>query len=421
MDESKQYHAVLAHELEQAGLNDSGVPDEEAWRAFLGRVSHRLHEAYAGTVILDERFDKMIRHAVDPFFLHDTEGRVIEVNHAACEMLGYTREELLEMGVGDFEMDLAPGAIWDRMRVDEVFTVEGRHRSKGGRVYPVETRVGAFMAGGRKVILALCRDVSERVERARELEELNQALERARDEAVMASSSKSAFLADMSHELRTPLNAVIGYSEFVLEQMQDEGPVRYRDELERIRVAGQHMLSLINDVLDLSKIEAGKLEARAVSFDLSELLGDVESTAEPLAMVNGNRLEVACAPGAFAMHTDATKLRQILLNLLGNACKFTEGGEVGGRATSDEAGWVELQVWDTGVGMSKEALGRVFEAFEQADEQTEERYGGTGLGLTLTERFCRLLGGRISVRSQPGEGTEFRVRLPQVLPELSEV
>lgn len=421
MDESKQYHAVLAHELEQAGLNDSGVPDEEAWRAFLGRVSHRLHEAYAGTVILDERFDKMIRHAVDPFFLHDTEGRVIEVNHAACEMLGYTREELLGMGVGDFEMDLAPGAIWDRMRIDEVFTVEGRHRSKDGRVYPVETRVGAFMAGGRKVILALCRDVSERVERARELEALNQALERARDEAVMASSSKSAFLADMSHELRTPLNAVIGYSEFVLEQMQDEGPVRYRDELERIRVAGQHMLSLINDVLDLSKIEAGKLEARAASFDLYELLGDVESTAEPLAMVNGNRLEVACVPGAFAMHTDATKLRQILLNLLGNACKFTEGGEVGVRATSDEAGWVELQVWDTGVGMSKEALGRVFEAFEQADEQTEERYGGTGLGLTLTERFCRVLGGRISVRSQPGEGTEFRVRLPQVLPELSEV
>ncbi|WP_164856344.1 sensor histidine kinase [Lujinxingia sediminis] len=270
------------------------------------------------------------------------------------------------------------------------------------------------------MILALCRDVSERVERAHQLEELNQALERARDQAVMASASKSAFLADMSHELRTPLNAVIGYSEFVLEQMQDEGPVRYRDDLERIRVAGQHMLSLINDVLDLAKIEAGKLEARATEFDLCELLGDVESTAEPLAMANGNRLEVRCPPDAFAMHTDATKLRQILLNLLGNACKFTEGGEVGVRAMSTEPGWVELQVWDTGVGMSKEALGRVFGAFEQADEETEERYGGTGLGLTLTERFCRLLGGRISVRSQPGEGTEFLVRIPQELPTLSE-
>src|SRR5690554_746358 len=317
MSDSESFHSVLVHELEQAGLDADRAPRGEAWREFLGQISRRMEQAHEGVIVLDERFDKMIRHAVDPFFLHDTKGRVIEANHAACEMLEYAREELLGMEVRNFKMDLSPGAIWERMKVDEVFTVEGRHRSKSGRIYPVETRVGAFMVGGRKVILALCRDVSERVQRAEQLRELNQALEQARDEALRASDSKSAFLSDMSHELRTPLNAVIGYSEFVLEQMEDEGPGRYRGELERIRVAGRHMLSLINDVLDLSKIEAGKLAARASEFDLHELLKDVEMTAGPLAMANANRLEVRCEPGAFLMNTDATKVRQILLNLLG--------------------------------------------------------------------------------------------------------
>ncbi|RAL22351.1 hypothetical protein DL240_10910 [Lujinxingia litoralis] len=415
MSSTKTYHPLVLRDLEVAGLSAGEAPSQEAWQGFLQRISQRYEEGFEGALVLDERFDKMIRHAVDPFFLHDTRGQVIEVNHAACEMLGYSREEMLGMHVSVFEMDLKPGAIWERMTIDEVFTVEGRHRSKEGRVYPVETRVGAFMAGGQKVILALCRDVSERVERSRELRTLNAELEAARDAAMHASASKSDFLASMSHELRTPLSAVIGYSEYLLERMSDDDEERYAGDLERIRVAGEHLLALINDVLDLSKIEAGKLAANVDRFEVAGLLQEVKSTVAPLASSRGNRLVVRCAPELGEMHSDATRVRQILLNLLGNACKFTDAGEVGVEATLVRSDTIALRVWDTGVGMSPEALARVFEAFEQANAQVASQYGGTGLGLTLTERFCRLLGGEISARSTPGQGTEFLVELPLVL------
>jgi signal transduction histidine kinase/CheY-like chemotaxis protein len=230
-------------------------------------------------------------------------------------------------------------------------------------------------------------------------------------ELVAASEHKSAFLANMSHELRTPLNAIIGYSEMLYETAQDEGREAFLPDLEKITQAGRHLLSLINDILDLSKIEAGRMEIYLEEVDLSALVDEVRSIVEPLASVNRNRLEIVCPPGLPPLRTDRTKLKQSLLNLLSNASKFTEDGRLSLTvATADSE--VSFVVRDTGIGMTEDQLGRLFEAFSQADASTTRRYGGTGLGLAITKRFCEMLGGRITVESAPGEGSTFTVVLP---------
>lgn len=408
------FHPMVLADLAELGLSVDMAPSAEQWRAYLELVDKRYRQKASGTVILDQKFDNMITHAVDAFFLHDTLGNILEVNRAACEMLGYSREELLSMQVSAFEMELKPGAIWDSMRVDQVFTVAGTHRRKDGSMYPVETRVGAFMAEDTKIVLAMCRDVTGRKETERELLRLNKQLEGARDEAVEASKSKSTFLANMSHELRTPLNAVIGYSEFLLEEMEDDGDSRYTSDLQNIRTAGDHLLSLINDILDLSKIEAGQVDVEIREFGVEKMIAGVRSTVQPLADKHNNSLVVEVADGIGAMRSDATKIRQVLLNLLSNACKFTSEGTV--RLSVEVvpgSEQIRMTIADSGLGMNEDELGRVFLAFQQADSSTARRFGGTGLGLTISEQFCRLLGGSITVESTPGEGTTFVVELPR--------
>ncbi|MFW5968023.1 MAG: response regulator, partial [Persicimonas sp.] len=407
-------HPLLSTQLEAFGLSVDDPPTGEQWRDFLREVDDSYQERTRGALILDKNFDNLIAHAVDGFVLHDTDGELIDVNQAACEMLGYERHELLEMHVADFELELDPGAIWDDMTVDQVFTVEGTHRRKDGSTYPVETRVGAFMVEGEKVILALCRDITERKEAERELEQLNARLQSARDEALRASKAKSTFLANMSHELRTPLNAVIGYAEFLIEEMEDAGEERYVGDLERILTAGRHLLDLINDILDLSKIEAGKVELEVTEFEVESLLSAIESTVVPLAEKNDNTFEIDAPSESWTMRSDATKIRQILFNLLSNACKFTSGGRVRMSVESHSKGdALCFTVADTGVGMSDEELERVFKAFQQADSSTTRKFGGTGLGLAITRHYCRMLGGSIDVESTPGEGTTFTVVLPR--------
>jgi signal transduction histidine kinase/CheY-like chemotaxis protein len=226
-----------------------------------------------------------------------------------------------------------------------------------------------------------------------------------------ASQHKSTFLANMSHELRTPLNAVIGYSEMLYETAEEEGHDEYLPDLKKIRAAGRHLLELINDVLDLSKIEAGRMDLYFEEVDLETLIAEVRAIIGPLAEVNGNTLEIACPPGLGTFHTDRTKLKQSLLNLLSNATKFTHGGRVSLEIAS-AAGKLAFIISDTGIGMSEEQLGRLFQAFSQADASTTRRYGGTGLGLTITKHFCEMLGGTITVDSVPGQGSTFTINLP---------
>jgi signal transduction histidine kinase/CheY-like chemotaxis protein len=227
----------------------------------------------------------------------------------------------------------------------------------------------------------------------------------------MASEHKSAFLASMSHELRTPLNAIIGYSEMLYENAQDEGQDEFLPDLAKIRDAGRHLLGLINDILDLSKIEAGKMDLYLEEVDLAGIIEEVRSIVEPLAASNANRLEIVCPAEIGTLYTDRTKLKQSLLNLLSNAGKFTHEGRV--RLEVRPAGSeISFIVSDTGIGMSEEQQGRLFQAFSQADVSTARQYGGTGLGLAITKHFCEMLGGRIAVESTPGRGSTFTITLP---------
>ncbi len=256
--------------------------------------------------------------------------------------------------------------------------------------------------------MALLRE-SQRERQQREVE-----LDRARGAAEHADRVKSEFLANMSHELRTPLNAIIGYSQLLQEDAEDEGNTSAVADLKKIESAGKHLLSLINDILDLSKIEAGKMDVFIEPVDIAALAEDVRLMVAPLAARNANTLSVVLDPGVDSMRSDHTKVKQSLLNLLSNACKFTREGRVDLTIQRDpeRAGMLLFVVNDTGVGMTEAQQARLFEAFTQADSSTTRQYGGTGLGLVITRSFARMLGGDVSVRSAPGEGSTFTLALP---------
>ena len=239
--------------------------------------------------------------------------------------------------------------------------------------------------------------------------------QRAREEAENANRTKSAFLANMSHELRTPMNAIIGYSEMLIEDLEDSGQTEMTEDLRKIHSSGKHLLGLINDILDLSKIEAGRMTLFNETFDIARVIAEVKDTVQPLVAKNSNQLKVELGPALGVMHSDLTKFRQILFNLLSNASKFTEQGEIRLRVHRERDG-LTFAVRDSGIGMTAEQLGKIFEAFTQADASTTRKYGGTGLGLAITRRFCEMLGGSISVRSEPGAGSEFTVQLPAIAP-----
>ena len=251
--------------------------------------------------------------------------------------------------------------------------------------------------------------------RTNQLDDMVAELQVARDQAMEASRTKSSFLANMSHELRTPLNAIIGLTELMSEHSARFGTEKAIEPMRRVLNAGRHLLELINGILDLSKIEAGKLDLSLDMVEVRPVMDEVMALAKPLAEANKNELTLDCPPNTGSIYADSMRFRQILLNLLSNACKFTKAGKVGVKATRVLDGdrlWVEFAVSDTGIGMTEEQIGRLFQEFTQADASTTRKFGGTGLGLAITRKLCQLMGGDIRVTSTIGQGSTFTARLP---------
>jgi signal transduction histidine kinase len=246
------------------------------------------------------------------------------------------------------------------------------------------------------------------------------ALQEANSQLEAASRHKSQFLANMSHELRTPLNAIIGYSEMLQEEAEEIGEEAFIPDLRKVNSAGKHLLGLINDILDLSKIEAGRMDLYLEDFEVDGLVRDVQAIVQPLMEKNGNTLVVTCPDDIGDITADQTKARQTLFNLISNAAKFTDRGMITLTVARKPDDWLTFAVTDTGIGMTEEQLSRLFEAFSQAEASTRSQYGGTGLGLAISRHFCRLMGGDLTVTSVYGQGSTFTVRVPVAVPEVTQ-
>jgi PAS domain S-box-containing protein len=359
-------------------------------------------------------------------FSKNREGRYTSANAETLKYwtplnpIGFTDADLLdpEIAAELRRNDVRVMETGQEMFLEENFiTLEGR-RTVLSRKVPLRNAAGSI-AG----VLGISVDITERKRAEAELHQ-------AKETAETANRAKSQFLANMSHELRTPLNAIIGYSEMLREEAEDLGLQTFLPDLDKIRTAGQHLLSLISSILDLSKIEAGKMDLFLETFDVLSMVREVVDTIQPLVEKNANTLEFHYADNLGSMVADLTKTRQTLFNLLSNACKFTENGKI--TLTVERKGRPEetleadrqngsdqiiFRVSDTGIGMSAEQLESLFEPFTQADASTTRKYGGTGLGLAISQRFCQMMGGYVSAESELNSGTTFIIHLPSRVPD----
>lgn len=414
---------VAAVEGLTAGNTDIAIPPPS--RDELGRISEALLLLRQSQTERDrltretERQRKTLSDAIESiaegFALYAPDSRLVIANqrfrdihplYAALAEAHASFNEIIEAGGRHVVRTDRKPEEWIAERLanhgHQASRIEQFHDDRWMQISERETHEGGFTV--------VYTDISELRQRQFELEV-------ARDEAERATQVKSDFLANISHELRTPLNAIIGYSQILQEDMQDVGQSDFLPDLKKIETAGNHLLGLINDILDLSKIEAGRMEVYNEAFDVADLVGDVEMLVRPLASRNDNTLVINCPRDIGTVELDVTKVKQTLLNLLSNASKFTKNGTiqllVEQRAEGDSR-WLTFSVTDSGIGMSEEQMGRLFQAFSQADNSTSRKFGGTGLGLAISRSFAQMLGGDLTVSSKPGEGSCFVFTLPSV-------
>jgi PAS domain S-box-containing protein len=422
-----EFHAVLTVPLLVGGrlLGAVSVMDKDPARQF-GPADQRLLDLFASQAAIaienarlftaarhqTQYFEDLVQNSPVAIVTLDLDHNVVSCNPAFEQMYGYAQTEVVGRNLDELittEATRSEAVAYTEQALERrPVKVISQRRRKDGSVVDVEVLGVPVIVDGQRVgLMALYHDITE--------------LLAARRQAEAASTAKSQFLASMSHELRTPLNAIIGYSEMLQEEVAELGQTALAPDLEKIHTAGRHLLALINDILDLSKIEAGKIELYLEPFDVHRMLQDVTTTVRPLVEKNANRLEVEEAGDLGTMHADLTKVRQVLLNLLSNACKFTERGTVALAASRERDGsdrdWMVFRVADSGIGMTPQQMARLFEAFSQADASTSRHYGGTGLGLAISRRFCQMLGGDITVTSAPGAGSTFTVRVPATVAE----
>jgi len=363
--------------------------------------------------VRDQQFytRSLIESNIDALITTDPRGIITDVNKQMEALTGCTRDELIGAPFKEYftDPDRAESAIKLVLSEGKVTDYELTACARDGKETVVSYNATTFHDRARKLqgVFAAARDVTERKRYEESLQQANRA--------------KSLFLANMSHELRTPLNAILGYSEMLQEEAADQGIQDFLPDLQKIHIAGKHLLSLINNILDLSKIEAGKMELYVETFSVPKLIEEVVETIQPLVRANSNKLTVQCPPDLGTMHADLTKTRQSLFNLLSNAAKFTKEGALSlevSRVSMDGREWICFQVSDTGIGMTPEQLVKLFQTFSQADTSTTRKFGGSGLGLALTRRFCQLMGGDVTVESVPGESSTFTIKIPADVSEV---
>jgi len=357
------------------------------------------------------RFRDLFEKSPDPVFVEDEHGNILDVNEAACHLHGMTKAEL----IGNNAMNLVPPEKRDSLEIkffdvseNKSYVLESFSYTKEGIAIPVEIRANQIQYGNESATLLHVRDITAR-------KEYEAALNDAKELAETANRAKSAFLANMSHELRTPLNAIIGYSEMLSEDAEDFGYEDIVPDLNKIQSAGSHLLDLINNILDLSKIEAGRMELYLEEFNVSAMLDNVASTISPLMDKNNNQFDLRIDESVGIARADITKTRQTLFNLLSNAAKFTENGMITLLVSvekRDDTDFLMFRVKDSGIGMSPDQVKSVFAEFTQADASTTRKYGGTGLGLTISKRFCQMMGGDITLESELTIGTTFTAFFP---------
>jgi signal transduction histidine kinase/CheY-like chemotaxis protein len=357
----------------------------------------------------------------EPLLILDTDLRVQSGNRAFYQTFKVSPDEtenylIYELGNGQWDIPALRTLLEDIVPTSSVFNdfeLEHDFPALGRRVMLLNARKLQAGHHGELLVLAM-EDVTER----RRAEE---EVAKAKEASEMANRTKSLFLANMSHELRTPLNAIVGYSEMLQEEAAAQHLDSFGEDLGKINASGRHLLALINDILDLSKIEAGKMELFLENFELNALIDEVASTIQPMVEKNSNKLLIECSADLGGMRADQVKVRQALFNLLSNAAKFTHDGSItlnAEREQMDGLDWIVFRVADSGIGLTPEKIVRLFQDFTQADASTTRKFGGTGLGLALTRRYCQMMGGDVTVRSAPGEGSTFTIKLPAIVSEV---
>ncbi|GGD58420.1 PAS domain-containing hybrid sensor histidine kinase/response regulator [Paenibacillus nasutitermitis] len=408
-------------------VNDNG---EVYQYVFIGKefIKNRPDDAYLHQTMENLRDIENALDASSIVAITDDRGVITYVNEKFCEISKYDRAELIGKTHRVINSGFHPKSffreMWETIKQGLVWKGEVKNRAKDGSEYWMHTTIVPFLHddGKPRQFISIRTDITDRVIAEAALADRTKQLAKAHDEAIKANLIKSQFLANMSHELRTPLNAIIGYSEMLQEEAEELGEGAFADDLSKISKAGNHLLALINDILDISKIEAGKMELFPDTCRLSDLIQDVMTTIRPLVEGKGNQLQTFCEEEG-EITVDVMKLRQILINLLSNANKFTENGfiafEVYKESRNNRPGYSFL-VRDTGIGMTQEQLEKLFQPFTQADASTTRKYGGTGLGLAISQRLSHIMGGDIMVESEFGTGTAFTCWLPTFSDELKD-